>query len=330
MTEDVSPSGSQAATKQRTLIVIAALGVVAYTAAAITADAAKLREALIQLGWLGSAMVLTLSLANYGLRFERWKRYLAYLGRHPPVLSNFLSYVSGFAFTVSPAKAGEAVRFVYLRRYGVTFSENVATLFVERLLDLLAIVVLSTLIVFSNPTYQPLLIGVSGAALTLVIVICQPFPLRWLDALAARSHGPRIKKSLSAAANLLRSSQRLLHPRFLLFGLLLGVASWGAEGIGFHLICRVLQFDIPLADAVGIYALSALAGTAAIFLPAGIGGMEFVMTSLLVSRGAPLSSALIATLLCRLATLWFAVIIGLGAAAILEFKQATQQRPSTP
>ena len=71
-------------------------------------------------------------------------------------------------------------------------------------------------------------------------------------------------------------------------------------------------------QAIGIYAVATLTGVAAVFLPAGIGGMEAVMTTLLVSRGASVSDALIATLLCRLATLWFAVLIGLAATGFME------------
>jgi uncharacterized membrane protein YbhN (UPF0104 family) len=42
------------------------------------------------------------------------------------------------------------------------------------------------------------------------------------------------------------------------------------------------------------------------------------MTTLLVEQGAPLPTAIIATLLCRLATLWFAVILGVAAASAVE------------
>jgi uncharacterized membrane protein YbhN (UPF0104 family) len=49
------------------------------------------------------------------------------------------------------------------------------------------------------------------------------------------------------------------------------------------------------------------------------------MTTLLVALGADLPVAVIATLLCRLATLWFAVLIGLAAAALLE---STGKEPS--
>jgi uncharacterized membrane protein YbhN (UPF0104 family) len=46
--------------------------------------------------------------------------------------------------------------------------------------------------------------------------------------------------------------------------------------------------------------------------------MELVMTTLLDAEGAPLRVAVVATLLCRIATLWFAVLIGMSAALTVE------------
>jgi uncharacterized membrane protein YbhN (UPF0104 family) len=50
--------------------------------------------------------------------------------------------------------------------------------------------------------------------------------------------------------------------------------------------------------------------------------MEIVMTSLLIAQNASLQTALIATLLCRIATLWFAVLLGIATSAIIEFTSA--------
>ena len=127
-----------------------------------------------------------------------------------------------------------------------------------------------------------------------------------------------MRRLLAAFTGLLRSSSRLLRPRALLFGFALGLTAWAAEGIGFQFICEGLRISGGVTMFLGIYALSVLAGSVAFFLPAGIGGMEIVMTTLLVERGAPLRVAIIATLLCRLATLWFAVILGVGAASMVE------------
>ena len=66
---------------------------------------------------------------------------------------------------------------------------------------------------------------------------------------------------------------------------------------------------IPLLLASGFYAL-AMVGGALAMLPAGLGGMEALLTGLLISQGATAGVALGITMLIRLLTLWLAVVIG--------------------
>jgi uncharacterized protein (TIRG00374 family) len=141
----------------------------------------------------------------------------------------------------------------------------------------------------------------------------------------------RVGKGLQSLANLSRSSMQLMRPRLLVMGILIGLLAWGAEGAGLYLICMGLHIDVNAPLAIGIYAVAVLAGSAAFFLPGGIGGMELVMTTLLVqASGTAVGSAVIATLLCRLATLWFAVLIGVGAAWAIEFRPESAQARTIP
>lgn len=311
-------SGIATRSKRRVLIAVAALATLVYLGGAFVVDSARIIAALQQLAWLGCGLVLALSAGNYAVRFERWRAFLSRLGHDLPFGRHLLYYLSGFAFTVSPAKAGEAVRSLYLRGYGVTYSQSIAALFVERLQDLLAMVLLASLIMTDRPTYRPLVLGALLLVLALVIGATIKGLPGLLDRLATRLRQARLVSLLSAIANLLRSSRALLQPRLLLLGTAAGVISWGAEGLGFYVVCQALQVHLPLLSALGIYALAVLAGSAAFFLPAGLGGMELVMTSLLVAQGAPLRVAVVATLLCRIATLWFAVLIGMAAALTVE------------
>ncbi len=102
-------------------------------------------------------------------------------------------------------------------------------------------------------------------------------------------------------------------------GLALGLIAWGAEGVAFHIILRSLDVPISLALAVGIYAVSVLAGALS-FIPGGLGSTEAVMGVLLVLVGVDTATAVAATLVWRLATLWFAVAIGLVVVAGLEMR----------
>jgi uncharacterized protein (TIRG00374 family) len=306
---------------KRRLLILTALGIaVIYVAAAMATDAAKTRDALLQLGWGGGVAVLALSAVNYTLRFYRWQYFVARLGHILPTQLHFLYYLSGFAFTLSPAKAGEAFRSIHLSEHGVAYSESLAALFAERLLDLVAMCLLATLIALDHSAYRPLIAGAMAIAVVVLYMSCHPYLPRRLQSLADNTKRQLLARPLATTANLLRSSQLVLQPRATVFGIAIGLVSWGAEGIGLYLICLSLNIQVGLSAAVGIYAIASLAGSAAFFLPAGIGGMELVMSTLLVTYGAPLRTAVVATLLCRIATLWFAVTLGVAASALAELR----------
>lgn len=322
MTDRVRSPSARA--KRRLLIFLALVTASVYVCAAVVTDAFKTRDALMQLGWVGCILVLALSALNYVLRFYRWRAFLSRLGRVLPTALHFLYYISGFAFTVSPAKAGEAFRSIHLREHGVTYSESLAALFAERLLDLVAMCVLASFIAIERVAYRPLIASVMVVAIVLLGLARHPWLPRRLQSISDRTRHRLLVKPLATLAGLLRSSHRLLQAKPAAFGLAIGLLSWGAEGLGFYLICQGLHLSVTVSSAIGIYAIASLAGSAAFVLPAGIGGMEIVMTTLLIAHGGSLRTAIIATLLCRIATLWFAVLIGVVASAIVEFQTAAK------
>jgi uncharacterized protein (TIRG00374 family) len=67
---------------------------------------------------------------------------------------------------------------------------------------------------------------------------------------------------------------------------------------------------------VAIYAAAVLLGAIS-FLPGGLGGTEAAMIFMLVKVGFDVTSATAITFICRVATLWFAVALGLLTMLIL-------------
>jgi uncharacterized protein (TIRG00374 family) len=106
--------------------------------------------------------------------------------------------------------------------------------------------------------------------------------------------------------------RRCLTPSRFAFGFLTGLCAWGAESMGFFLLMQALGSPLQLSSAVFIYAFSMLAGAVS-FLPGGLGGSEASMILLLRLSTVALPIAVSATLLIRLATLWYAVAIGIVA-----------------
>ena len=278
------------------------------------------REAVWAAWWRISGSVLAaifaLSLLNYLLRFWRWQRYIAAFGHVLPWRRHLLYYLAGFTLTVTPGKAGEAVRSLYLHQYGVSYAQSLAALFVERLLDVLAMSLLALLILLPRPDYAWLVI------LAWVLTA----PLGWLmtrawlpDKLCVLGQGHRYGHQFDRLARLLDSAATLLRPGYLLFGISLGVLSWGLEGLSLYLIADNLGVGISLATGVGVYAIAVLAGALS-FLPGGLGGTEAVMGVLLIAFGADSATAVAMTLLCRIATLWFAVALGGLAVGVLSIR----------
>ena len=130
--------------------------------------------------------------------------------------------------------------------------------------------------------------------------------LRWQNKYPQEA---KLHKLFAQLASMLDSARLFLANRLLMPSFILGLLAWAAEGVAFYIILVYLGLDVPLSIAVGIYSLSALAGALS-FLPGGLGGTEAIMGLMLIWQGADSPTAVAATLICRIATLWFAVAIG--------------------
>ena len=308
---------------RRALTLSIGLAALLYLGFVLFADRAAVFAALRRVGLPVLLAIFSLSLLNYLLRFWRWQRYIAAFGHVLPWWRHWLYYLAGFILTVTPGKAGEAVRSLYLHGHGVSYAQSLAALFVERLLDVLAMSLLALLILLARPDYAWLVV----VAWVLTLALGWLVTRAWLpQRLRDWGHGHRYGYQFERLARLLDSAAALMRPGWFLFGLGLGVLSWGLEGLSLYLIAQEVGVGISLATGIGIYAIAVLAGALS-FLPGGLGGAEAVMGVLLVAFGADGAAAIAITLLCRIATLWFAVALGGVAVGILGIDHHGLNRP---
>lgn len=280
-----------------------------YGGSVIFSDLNAVGASIGKLGLVGWAIVLGLSLANYALRFVRWEIYLRRLHSRIPVLRSFAYYLGGFAFTTTPGKAGEAVRSLYLKRHGVAYVHSLSAFFAERFVDLVAMVLLALVAAFTFPNYQwPVLVVTAVVLAFLPLIHAKPFHA-FLDKQFDRLPSEKFRNVGSRLLDLLGSASTLLRSGTLCLGVVLALAAWGAEGVAFYVILEALDIGTSLSLAVGIYSVSVLAGAVS-FIPGGLGTTEAAMILLLKLVGADTPTAVAATVICRLATLWFAVAIG--------------------
>ena len=286
-----------------------ALAALGYLGLSLWAGWREVVAAVVQVGPLVLVGLLLLSLVNYLLRFVRWARYLKLLDAPVPWRINLDAYFSGFALTTSPGKVGEMLRSVLLKPHGVPHPASVAAFFAERVSDLLAILVLAAVGLWAYAPARPV-VGLALAAVVVALLLVQ-----WTALITAIDRWAQAKPQKWARL-VVKLCEVVLHFRrcfslpAMSMGLTLGIVAWFAEGLGFWWLLVALDHPLPMSTAVFIYAFAMLVGALS-FLPGGLGGSEAAMIALLALNGFPEASAVTATLICRLATLWFAV--GLGA-----------------
>ncbi|MFN3496411.1 MAG: YbhN family protein [Hydrogenophaga sp.] len=301
------PSGPRNATGWlRGLSVLLVLALVAYLVVVRPVAINELVQQVQNLPLSLWVQLVALTMVSYAARFMRWHSFLQALGHRVPWGRQLHIYLAGFAMAVTPGKAGETVRSLYLKPLGVGYVHSVAAFLSERLLDLLTVGLLATLAIGWLPDHR------TGASLAVagcvaVVWVFRAHGLEWLARrLGAGAMGRHTAEGLAAISHLL-SGRRLG------LALPLSAMAWTAQGLAMHAVLLTLGHDVAATDAVAIFALGLLAGVAS-FLPGGVGATEAAMVLLLHTQGVGTADALTAALLSR--TLPLAVGLAVGVVAL--------------
>lgn len=297
-------------------VLAAALG---YLGFSLWSGWTNVAQAIARVGPGGIGVILVLSLVNYLLRFVRWQAFLRKLQADAPLGPSLRIYFAGFALTTTPGKAGEVVRALFLRPFGIPYSSTLAAFVSERLSDLLAIVLLTLLCLSPYPAARPAIFAALAIVGLGIALLAMPTLLaRVVD---ASKEGTRIGAILRTGAALLLDIRRCHSAGMIVLASVCSLVAWAAEAYAFALLLGWLGFSCTTAFAMFTYTVSILCGALSM-APGGLGGAEAVMIAILISAGMDHGDAVAATVAIRLCTLWFAVL--LGALAL------TAQRTSQP
>lgn len=297
-------------------------GIVFYVLMIVWANLGDLTEAFrgFRIGWLPA--ILGLAFLNYVLRYLKFYYYLRVLEVPLRPVIGFIVFLASFVMAITPGKLGEMLKSVFIKDLtGVSKSRTAPIVVAERITDLLAFVVM-TLIGISGFTQQKGMLAAVLATLVLIVLFCalvgsRSLSLALLDRIGRFPGLNRIAPKLRMAYE---STSILVTPRRLFYAVAISVPSWSCEVLAFYLTCVALGYSIPMGAAFFIYSVGTILGAVA-FLPGGLGLTEASIAALLTNILAmPKALAASATLLIRLCTLWFAVILG-GAVLFIFNKQ---------
>jgi uncharacterized membrane protein YbhN (UPF0104 family) len=309
---------------RRALLISLAAAAAMVLVFSLLADINDIGAAIRGFNWRYAPLIFLLTIWNYAWRSLKFRRYLAALDVPSTGLRrDILIFLCGFALTITPGKVGELVRTVYLRRLtGAPPNRTSAVIIADRVTDGLAMLALALVGLvefrYGRPFLALVLIALAGG----LLVIQRPGLLhRLINRLAGM---PLVGGGIVHARAFVDASYTLFRPRMLAQGFGLSVISWYGECVAFFLVLVGLGLEASwslLLAATFILALSSLAGGASM-LPGGLGITDASVAGMLLllidDPGMNRTVAAAATLLIRFATLWFGVIVGAIALALLE------------
>jgi uncharacterized protein (TIRG00374 family) len=273
----------------------------------------------------GFLFLCCFSLINYGLRYIRWAWLLGQLGDRCEKTDGLFCYISGYALTTTPAKAGETIRCLYLnQRHGFHYGHTLAGILTERTTDALASMLIAVFALYSFEEMR--WVGASFTIFILAIIglVAMPRVLIRITSWFRFIKIDLFQRLLDLIPVFLERSASLFSPKPFIGGTLIAFVAWSAEAFAFAWLARTLGGDASVFLYMSIFAIAMVAG-ALTFMPGGLGGAELVLFLLLKATGMADAEAVAATLLCRLATLWFAVGLGLLSILWLELHPRKHQ-----
>jgi glycosyltransferase 2 family protein len=252
-------------------------------------------------------LLLTIPLAsiNYFIRATRWST-LVNSEKKIPLLSVFWANMVGYLGNAYlPARAGELIRSAYLGQKSTGTSFVFATAMVERLLDVIALVLIGSVALLMQSQISFLLAGAiklmaAAGVLGLVIVIIAPFQEKLIASLVVRLPLPaRINQNIDEQIKRFLVGMRSLQDiRRLASFIFLTAVIWLIDGIGTMIGVHIISQSISLGHALILLAALGLA-SAIPSTPGYIGVYQFVAVSVLVPFGFSRPAALVYILISQ-------------------------------
>ena len=283
--------------------------------------------------WWVIPTMMALSFLNYIIRYVKWQYYLGRIDVNLSHKDSFSVFIAGFTLTTTPGKIGEAIKGYFIRDIdGTPVAKTVPVVVSERVTDLLALMLLAMIgfgigVNTGDQLLTVLMLG--GVVFVAAVVLSQKTfyekILKWF-----MSIGP-LKRFASSFDDIEYTMTRTLGPKPLVLSTIVSIPGWFMECLELWLLLSLLTATpaslILLLQATFVHATASIIGALS-FLPGGVGTYEITSVALLtLLLGIPDTLASAATILIRVVTLWFSVIVGFGALGIVT--RRTRKRRTT-
>ena len=302
------------ATAGRWRIALAAIAIAGCGALVVSVggfDVSRLLLAFAGLDPTVVCFVVLMSILNNGLRGLRWHLLTREIAPHVPIAASFSYLLTGFAFLATPGKLGELIRVWLLKsRQNVPYAHSLALIVLDRLTDLVALMMLAGLSLLAGTERAGAIAAVLLMLLTPLLVLSSRRLVVASVRVAHRLTGRRWPGVFVFVLVTDAALRRVCRWGVLAPAMALSLTAWAAQIAGIWLVLAAFGSTAGMLHVAVIYPAALLLGAAAM-VP---GGADAVLLTMLVLAGMGAEEAVAATLVSRVATWWLAMAVGMGVA----------------
>ena len=293
---------------KKNLIITVVVSALIFFLFSVYADFSSVFSSFLEFDWSLLPVLLLLSLGNYIIRFFKWHYYLGQLKIDIPKPLSFKIFISGLSMSASPGKMGEVLKSLLLKEINQEpISKTAPIILAERITDFLSLTFLAIVIgLYFNYTGIVAYIVLLFFIILIIFISNRKIAEFFIDKLSSVSF---LRKHVENIKTLYESSYLLIKPKPLFYMFLVSVVSWFFECFGFYLILINFGQDVSVLWPTFVFALSVIVGAVSM-LPGGLGVTEGSLSLLLINGGMAKETAVASTIIIRIVTLWFAVVLG--------------------
>jgi uncharacterized protein (TIRG00374 family) len=279
-------------------------------------------------GWIAASFLAFLF--SHLFRAMRWRMLIESIGYKPGLLNTFLSILVMYLANYALPRLGEVTRCGILKRYeGVPFTSQLGTVLVERIVDVLFLLLILTCVLVLNWDILSTLIspdtGISGTKLSFLqspvfLVFAGLMVLVALLVFVFRKQLMKLPftiKVLSYAGKFTEGLKSVFRLRQPLGFVILTVAIYACYYLGTFFVFKAFAPTAMLSPMVAFSVLALGSIGMVLPVPGGIGTFHYFAMNTLLLYGVAKPDAQLVTLVLHGSTTLFVILIGAIALGIL-------------
>tara|TARA_Y100001949_G_scaffold171352_1_gene173694 strand:- start:41 stop:1003 length:963 start_codon:yes stop_codon:yes gene_type:complete len=291
------------------LILVLVAAVAIYAIFLFTSDYDLISEKISDFKVNYLPLILFLVAVSWVPLIIRWNFLLKNCEIDIPLTKSILIFLSGLAFEITPGHVGVLMKSQILKTsYNISRTKTVPIVLVEKMYDLIGAILASAMgIIILGMDFHLIIIAILVLTIVFFIIYYRPASKLFIKRVTKTKFFSKYVENISEFDKIVQKSTNV---KIATICILLAVTYWFIVSTAVYY--TLIAFDVNILDylkVLAIYTTSVLLGAVS-FIPGGVGITEGTIAGLLSLEGIDISIALVLSVMIRIFTLGFAVVVG--------------------